>query len=465
MNEARFREIEEEQINRIKFCRIKLLRNGHVGTHTLMGGLPIISHYEIPTFATNGQIIYANIGYAESISQLEVSGVLFHEALHIGLEHHVRMIPLLERGISEPLIQTALDYVVNAMIMESANYGIDFKLPEGCLYKPKYSGWSAENVIKDLLDQGWDDNDEEGGPSGPEGYPGPAGENGDSGDDSDDQQEGGSGQGEDDANDPSQSGQSSQPGNNKTQENICRPGDVLPAPGLEDGTVSMEEAKQEIRHRIQQAADQEKMIGSGAGNLISGISDNNRRNQVPSDEIVRFMAKVRSSTKSFSRPKRRFLQRQIYLPTPKKKRSILHVCIDTSGSVTMDETESYLANIICWAAELGLDLIRIAYVDTKVHKCEDTDSIWHDTYLAGGSAASMELITIGGGGTSFDPIFKAIEEDGEEVAGLIYMTDGCGSVRSDEPHYPVMWLTSHEAPQFYPSSSLWGEVVYLENQS
>ena len=42
MNEARFREIEEEQINRIKFCRIKLLRNGHVGTHTLMGGLPII---------------------------------------------------------------------------------------------------------------------------------------------------------------------------------------------------------------------------------------------------------------------------------------------------------------------------------------------------------------------------------------------------------------------------------------
>jgi hypothetical protein len=288
---------------------------------------------------------------------------------------------------------------------------------------------------------------------------------GDSGDNSDDQQEGGSGQEADGTDDPSQTGQSNQPGNNKAQENICMPGAVLPAPGLEDGTVSMEEAKQEIRHRIQQAADQEKMIGSGAGNFISTISNSNRGNRVPSDQIVRFMEKIRSNTKSFARPKRRFLQRQIYLPTPKKKRSTLHVCIDTSGSVGMSETQNYLANITNWAAELRLDLIRIAYVDTKIHRCEETDSIWHDTYLYNGSgAASMELITIGGGGTSFDPIFKAIEEDREEVAGLIYMTDGCGYVQVDEPNYPVLWLTSYEAPEFYPSSNSWGEIVYLNRQ-
>ena len=461
-------EITEKEIQRIKYCRLKLFMAGHVGTHTLMSGLPIIPRYDIPTYATDGHKIYANIEWSKTLTLLDVTGTLIHESLHVGLQHHFRMTPLIESGIPEPLIQTALDYVVNAMIIESPGYGKDFTLPEGCLYNPGYSGWSAEQVIKDLMDNGHHEGDD--------GYPGPSGlkgddgggmvgESGDSGEDSDDQQKGGSGQESDDSpSNTSQSSQSSQPGNNKTQENICKPGNVLPAPEVQEGSEAVESAKQDIRSRILQAREQEEMIGTGSGSLISTISDCGDGQLLASNEVGRFIEKTQSTTRSFARPNRRFLQRQMYLPTPKNKHSILHVCMDTSGSVGESDLKNYLANIKAWASDLRLDLVRVAYVDSEIHRCEETGSIWHDHYLHEGSgAASLELVAMGGGGTSFDPIFEAIEDDQEEVSALIYMTDGCGSVSVGEPDYPVLWLISKGAygnrePNFYRNDS-WGEII------
>ena len=69
----------------------------------------------------------------------------------------------------------------------------------------------------------------------------------------------------------------------------------------------------------------------------------------------------------------------------------------------------------------------------------------------------MELDVFGGGGTSFDPIFDYIEEEGVPVSSLIYFTDGYGQVYSEQPNYPVMWLTSGATPRFYGDQ--WGEVI------
>jgi len=415
---------EKIEIQRIKKLRSKLYQTGHVGTYTLTGGLPIIPRNNIPTYATDGQKIYANIEFSKSLSDLEVTGIMIHESLHIALRHHFRMKPLLDKGIPEDVIQAGLDYVVNAMIIESSNYCTDFSLPEGCLYDPKYSGWASEKVIKDLM------NNEQEVSDGPEDGDGCGASQG-------------------------------LAGNNKNQEKVCRPGDVLSAPELKEGIEATEKAKQEIHDRIQDASLQEKISGDGAGGFISTITASDYGNTVPSDEIGQFIEKVQSITRSFARPNRRFLQRQMYLPTPKKKHSTLHVCIDTSGSVEITELQDYLANITRWATELRLDLVRVAYVDSEIHKCSETDGIWHDIHLNDGSGAhSIELIAVGGGGTSFDPIFEAIEEEQEEVMALIYMTDGYGHVTIEEPDYQVLWVTSGIKPSCY-GNNLWGDIIYL----
>ena len=437
-------EDEAREIQRIKKLRSRLYQTGHVGTYTLTGGLPIIPRSDISTYATDGQKIYANIEFSKSLSDLEVTGIIIHESLHIGLRHHFRMAPLIEAGVPEDVIQEGLDYVVNAMIIQSPNYGTDFSLPDNVLYDPKYSGWASEKVIKDLMKN----------PPPPPPPPPPPGRKRPPGR--------GRGRGPGGAVEKTQEkGKGKGKGPAKGPPTVHRVGDVLPAPELKEGDEATNKAKQEIHDRIQDASLQEKISGHGSGGFISTITDSGSRKTIPSDEIGQFIEKAQSITKTFARPNRRFLQRQMYLPTPKKKHSTLHVCIDTSGSVSVEELKDYLANIIRWAMEFRLDLIRVAYVDSEIHKCNKTDDIWHDIHLNDGSGAhAMELITVGGGGTSFDPIFEAIEEEQEEIMALIYMTDGYGHVSIDEPDYQVLWVTSGCSPNFY-GNNLWGDIIYL----
>jgi len=77
----------------------------------------------------------------------------------------------------------------------------------------------------------------------------------------------------------------------------------------------------------------------------------------------------------------------------------------------------------------------------------------------------MELEIYGGGGTSFDPIFDYLAKSNEDVGGLVYFTDGCGSVRDRNPNFPVLWVTTHRTPSVYnyygSKDKLFGKVVHI----
>ena len=76
----------------------------------------------------------------------------------------------------------------------------------------------------------------------------------------------------------------------------------------------------------------------------------------------------------------------------------------------------------------------------------------------------MELDIYGGGGTSFDPIFDYIEKNNEDVGGLVYFTDGYGSVRDRKPGYSVLWVTTGRAPScgsYGSKAELFGKVVQI----
>jgi predicted metal-dependent peptidase len=57
---------------------------------------------------------------------------------------------------------------------------------------------------------------------------------------------------------------------------------------------------------------------------------------------------------------------------------------------------------------------------------------------------SENFILIGGGGTSFKPAFKWIEENLNECLGLIYITDGYGEYPEQEPNFQVLWVLNDD---------------------
>ena len=76
---------------------------------------------------------------------------------------------------------------------------------------------------------------------------------------------------------------------------------------------------------------------------------------------------------------------------------------------------------------------------------------------------------MGGGGTGFDPIFNYIKKNNEDVGGLVYFTDGFGSVSDRSPNFPVLWITTGKAPDVYGhhdhlrqgETKLFGKVVHI----
>jgi len=395
---------EEVQLQRVKRCRARLYDKAP-GTFMMMGGLPIESA-QIPTFSTDGIKIYVGVEFCKTLIDKEIKAVIIHESLHISLKHHFRR----PEWCPMKLWNIACDFVINDWIHQSANYGKDFCLPKDCLWDQKFRDWSAEKVARYLLDQGWDEDDE------------------------------------DDGDDVSG----------------VRCGDIMDAP--EDEDMSAEEMEAELDDRIADAALMEKSVSeNGMGGSITKIQSQQQERTTSSEHVRHWLQTTFSSKRrSLARPNRRFVWQKVYLPTPRREAERLHVCIDSSASVGAVELGDYRANIVRWAKELGLSLIRVAYADTRVHPNKETGEVWHDIVLDNGTGAdNIELNVHGGGGTSFDHIFQEIERTGEQVSALVYMTDGYGSVSMDEPDYPVMWLSSGCTPSFRRAGK-WGLHVNID---
>ena len=108
------------------------------------------------------------------------------------------------------------------------------------------------------------------------------------------------------------------------------------------------------------------------------------------------------------------------------------IALDTSLSVT--GRPEVLGRFLSEVAELieSADYEEVLFlpVDTEVRACV--------TLLPRDPFPEEHLI--GGGGTSFDPPFEYIEEHGEEIDALIYLTDAMGCCTVSEPaDYRVIW--------------------------
>lgn len=424
---------DELIVRRVKKQRSKLFGCAP-GSHQLMGFLPIEVSDRVRTFATDGKVVLVNRSYAESINDLDTRGIMIHESLHIGNKHHLRLALWMKRcrlstEDASELWNIGADYSINGAIMHSPNYGVDFTLPDNVLWDDHYStcGWPVERICNDLLDKGW--------------KPKP---------------KNGSGQGK------ATGGQGTA---NGPPENGC--GEILVPQECEGDSQEAKDAiaeeEQSINRRVAEAAMLERQVGGGTGSMVDKIFTSTGKT-ASSDHIRHFLKKHFSHVRSYKRPNRRFLHKKIYLPSKIKTPHTLYSCIDSSASMGRDDFEKCRSNLVKWAKELGLSKIRVAYVDRVIHKNADTDEPWYDIDLKNGTGAdAMELNIFGGGGTSFDPIFDYIDKTNEDVGGLVYFTDGYGSVGDRNPNFPVLWITTGRAPSLRSPGGrkLFGKVVHI----
>lgn len=183
----------------------------------------------------------------------------------------------------------------------------------------------------------------------------------------------------------------------------------------------------------QQSTEQAKNIAQAQGKLPGSLKrelDKLTETRVDWRSLLRrYVQEIVKADYSWSKPNPRYFASGLFLPA---LHSIacgrLVVAIDTSGSIDTVLLAQFASEVQAIAAELQPSSVDVMYCDTKVHRV--------DTF------ERNEPITMqaeGGGGTSFAPVFDAIDES---PACLIYFTDLYGSFPDVAPEYPVIWAVS-----------------------
>lgn len=445
-----------------------------------LGGMLVTPSKNSPVMATDGRNIFYNTSGLEGRLDGHIAFILAHESLHVLYVHHIRIISIwnkVKNGFFRDIVMTeedcyrlyniACDYVINGLLVKSIKPNSLIQLPDDLLIHDKYSdgSWDADSVFTDMVLTGHDPF-----PPDPPPKPGQSGE----GEGEGEGESEGEGEGEGEAQSEAQGEGEAQSGDTGEQggQGGTYPGDygqVLPLPpelppNLETDYSKQQQMNKEME-RIQEIANRgavlEKGVGKGSGGgWCEHILRHSNDRVKPLNQVQAFLKKSYSSSLSYQRPNKRFLQSGTYLPGRSQSNSVIHTCTDSSASVGTDEHQAFLGNIVRMAKDMRLNKIRMSYVDSRVHMNPKTKKPWFDVHLRDGRGAdNLTAEVYGGGGTSFDPIFNYIKDNNVDVGCLIYFTDGYGSVSVPPVSYPVLWVTTGKKPRFYNKE--FGQVVHI----
>jgi predicted metal-dependent peptidase len=371
--------------------------------HLLMN-VPLEVSERIPTAAVTNEgrlgKLLVNPDFAKTLSRGELSAVMIHEVLHLAFNAFARM-----KSRDPKIWNKAHDYAINLMIDETRESNPKLGLAWSKEYPPlldsKYAGMTAEEIYDALLQDsgggggngstsdGAQTDGEGGGPGGMEPMPG-------------------SGQGFSDATD-------------------CI---MVEQPSPEDAARQERAFKNLLAEAVQVHA-----ASRSAGKLPGSISemvDGMLRVHVPwaTQLAHKVDGRLRGGGTSFARLSKRSESMGISMPGRGRRKPMVGIAIDTSGSVTSAEVKTFLAVMreIMEAGETGARLIQIdsAVADDRV--IEDFDEVLDDQGRFG---------VQGRGGTEFEPLIERFAgEEGPAVDLAVLFTDG----------YPFSWPDSQSWP-------------------
>lgn len=233
--------------------------------------------------------------------------------------------------------------------------------------------------------------------------------------------------------------------------------DILLPPGKSKGqnpqqaAASRNQQQWAVEVAAAQTMEQIRTQGKMAG-ALQRMFQSILQPEVPwTDHIRGILARrVGSGSYDWHRPDRRFIVRDIFLPS-RSGHGAGHIVVwgDTSGSVGRTELEANLAELSGIIDDCKPKRLTVLWCDAAISHVDELED--------GGDLARVQARGVGGGGgTSCKPCFEWIEENCHEKPDMfIGFTDGYVSFPPVAPAYPVIWCsyTDHDYP--------WGEVVRI----
>ncbi|MDR5777096.1 MULTISPECIES: DUF2201 family putative metallopeptidase [unclassified Caballeronia] len=369
------------------------------------------------TFWVDGETLGYNPTYLESLSDLEVRGVVAHEVLHVANGHCWR------QGARDPdRWNDACDYAINPIVLSSG-----MVLPKGALVDARYTGKSAEEIYG-LLTQEAKEKQQKSPPKQPPQQQPPQ---------SQQLQPGPNGLPQPDAR------QASKPGGQDGAAPGQSPGDQAAPPGsfgevrpFKGPDKPVKEAEWKVA--VTQAAKAAAMRGKLPGDLQAMAGEAVRPVVDWRAVLHRFAQQSSPSDYSFATPNRRYLHLGFYLPalhTPAIGDAVF--VRDSSGSV-FDETQAQFdAEILAVFHSLKPARLIVMDCDTRVTQVQIFER---------GDSPEIKPVR-GGGGTAFIDPFSRVAQDGLNPAFLVYLTDMDGRFPTVAPHYPVLWASTTPLPR------------------
>jgi len=351
--------------------------------------LKLLNSKEVPTLATNGKELFWNSDFLKEQSEEHTRFGLAHEVMHVILNHCVP-----HPGKDHQLCNVAMDYVINAQLVNAG-----FSMIPGVIYDPthKFDDMAWEEVYKILEDINKGNTDKAKG----KGF-----------DDSD---------------------------ISKIKSDIENATDhIQPNESLTDSEA--QEMSDFIDDMIIRANNAQE--SSGKGEVPSAVKQRIkaiRSNQVDWTEQLHNNVKSRyPEDLSFSRPNRRHISSGMYLPSMiGTKAGPLAIAVDTSGSVSKEELTAFVAEVNSIINDIKPEKVYLMSADSHV---ADVQEFEEGHYFE-------DFNSVGGGGTSFRPVFEHIDKNNIEIDQLVYFSDMYvwdDDFPSKEPHFPVTWVSSGE---------------------
>lgn len=231
---------------------------------------------------------------------------------------------------------------------------------------------------------------------------------------------------------------------NKSVGQAGGPMDQVNDAGHDQASNTQKEA--EMRVRVVQARNAAKMAGKLSANLARLVNDLVQPRVDWKSILRRFLTTRAKIDLSYSRPKRRFLAEDIYLPSlTGEKLGRIAVAIDCSGSISPKVLAEFSAEIKAIVEDTRPELVEVIYFDSEV--CGRATFGPDDT---------VEIKPHGGGGTAFSPIFKALA-DFQPIACVVLTDLQCDDF-GDAPAYPVLWASTDSG------NAPFGEIVLLKGR-
>lgn len=398
---------------------------------SMVYSLKLVEADYVPTMGTDGEHLFWNPKFLETLTREQAAAVIYHEVLHCAFLHMTR-----RKDKDHTKYNIAADYAINPIVVET------FPLPKGALLKRKYYNMSAEQIY-DLL------------PDPPkQKKSGKKKQGKGSGSGSQQQSQGGGGQSDKkDQKDKNQKGSGSGNEQDKEQkwgdhsmwgaEGEKKKEEIKKKQGLLDKmkgkkappkrTKSDSELEREWKNMFDDALVNN--YGQLPGSLKRLVEKTHFIPHVDWRAIVQSILTEDESDYTFARPDRRFLGTDIIMPgleTNEKLQDVIFA-YDTSASITEKQLRAFYNETIALFDQFRNVRGWVAVCDADLHNFVEID----------GQEEFEDIDFQGGGGTAFEPVFRKIEEEMLNPRAVFYFTDTEGSF-PEEQDYPVFWLVPSE---------------------